>query len=158
MRLSAFAIPLALLSLPTSVLGWGAAGHEIVATVSEIHLHPLILSYLRSPDSGLLPPWSKGHLAPLASWADRIKGLPEYRGWSNGLHYSGWKGDRPPEVCSWPESVEQEAGEGEGEGGWNSEHDVLRAVGNYSQRLQDNPHECVAPLTPFLVSPLLRAN
>lgn len=142
MRLPALLLPLTLLSLASPALGWGAAGHEIVATLSEIHLHPLILSYIRSPDSGLLPPWSRGHLAPLASWADRIKGLPEYRGWSNGLHYTGWKGDRPPEVCAWPESMEQ-GGEG-GDGGWNSEHDVLRAVGNYSQRLQDNPHECVA--------------
>ncbi|BGO94901.1 hypothetical protein NBRC10512_006164 [Rhodotorula toruloides] len=147
MRLPALLLPLTLLSLASPALGWGAAGHEIVATLSEIHLHPLILSYIRSPDSGLLPPWSRGHLAPLASWADRIKGLPEYRGWSNGLHYTGWKGDRPPEVCAWPESMEQ-GGEG-GDGGWNSEHDVLRAVGNYSQRLQDNPHEACSSTKPM---------
>ncbi|GEM10888.1 S1/P1 nuclease [Rhodotorula toruloides] len=139
MRHSALLTPLAILSLASPALSWGAAGHEIVATLSEIHLHPLILTYLRSSSSGLLPPWSKGHLAPLASWADRIKGLPEYIGWSNGLHYTGWKGDRPPEVCTWPKRMESEAEDGEG--GWNSEHDVLRAVGNYSQRLQDNPHD-----------------
>ncbi len=42
-------IPLSLLLLtisPQPVLAWGAAGHEIVATIAEIHLHPTVRSQL----------------------------------------------------------------------------------------------------------------
>ncbi|GAA6013247.1 hypothetical protein JCM10207_000831 [Rhodosporidiobolus poonsookiae] len=116
-----------------SALAWGAAGHEIVATLAEIHLHPSILAYLRSPSIPLLPPFAKGHLAPVASWADRIRMNPEYRGWSGPLHYSGWTADHPPDACAWPA-----AGKGDGEG-WNSDKDVLHAIANYTTRLDNDP-------------------
>ncbi|GAA5986330.1 hypothetical protein JCM5350_002983 [Sporobolomyces pararoseus] len=140
--------------LVTSVQAWGFAGHSIVATIAEIHLHPSVLSYLRSSPS-LLPEYSKGHLAPIASWPDRIRMVPEYRGWSGELHYASVVGDHPPEVCDWPlddgkeeipvglsalraRGQEQETGEGEG---WKNQHDVLHAIANYTTRLERNPQD-----------------
>ncbi|GAA5995587.1 S1/P1 nuclease [Rhodotorula paludigena] len=134
------------LSLPSPALAWGAAGHAIVATLAEIHLHPSVLAFLRSPDSRLVPPSAAGHLAPLATWADRIRMVPAYRGWSGALHYTSWEGDHPPEVCAWPGRGEGE-GEARGEdddeegGHWHSDLDVLHAISNYTTRLADNPDD-----------------
>ncbi|GAA5986624.1 hypothetical protein JCM11641_005169 [Rhodosporidiobolus odoratus] len=125
---------LPLLALP-KVLGWGAAGHEMVAIIAEIHLHPTVLAYIRT--APLLPPYAKGHLAYIASWADKIRMVPEYRGWSGPLHYTSWEGDHPPETCAWGK------GEQLGEGGWHSDKDVLHAIANYTTRLERNPEECV---------------
>ncbi|GAA5899843.1 S1/P1 nuclease [Sporobolomyces salmoneus] len=145
---------LALLPLLPLAHSWGFVGHSIVATIAEIHLHPSVLSFLRSPSSALLPSYAHGHLAPVASWPDRIRMVPEYRGWSGELHYSSWLGDHPPEVCSWPkddgtEEVEVGMGgrervkkEGEEEGGgWKNERDVLHAIANYTMRLERNPQD-----------------
>ncbi|BGP19391.1 hypothetical protein JCM10213_000628 [Rhodosporidiobolus nylandii] len=123
------ALAFALTALP-SVIAWGAAGHEIAATLAEIHLHPSVLAFIRS--SSLLPPYAKGHLAPVASWADRIRMSPEYRGWSGPLHYGSWDGDHPPETCAWM---------GDGKGGWHSDKDVLHAIANYTGRLERNPED-----------------
>ncbi|GAA5929958.1 hypothetical protein JCM1841_001226 [Sporobolomyces salmonicolor] len=146
-------LPLALTSLcllPSFAHAWGAAGHEIIAVISEIHLHPSVLAYLRSPSSGLLPDYAKGHLAPIATWPDRIRMIPEYRGWSGELHYGSWVGDHPPEVCAWPkdDGSEETTVQGEGDGGWKNEHDVLHAIANYTTRLERNPQECVQASLP----------
>lgn len=136
---------LSLVFAPTA-LAWGAAGHEIVATIAEIHLVPSVLAYLRSDESRLLPAYAQGHLAPVAAWADAIRGIPEFRGWSGPLHYTGWEGDHPPELCAWPDAEDQHThteGEGEDHGHWNSEHDVLHAIANYTGRLDADPTECV---------------
>lgn len=139
MHIGYLAATVAALSTPCNA--WGAAGHEIVATLAEIHLLPAVASYLRSPEAALLPPYAKGHLAPIASWADAIRGVPEFRGWSGPLHYTGWEGDHPPQVCAWPKHEAAE-GEEEGEHGhWNSEHDVLHAIANYTSRLETDPTE-----------------
>jgi hypothetical protein len=85
---------LVLAALVESALAWGAAGtydvvrpaakggsvdqwpathkpgHEIVATIAEIHLHPDAKSQLCS----ILPAEAKCHLAPIAAWADTIRG------------------------------------------------------------------------------------
>ncbi|BGP57723.1 hypothetical protein JCM8202v2_005370 [Rhodotorula sphaerocarpa] len=146
---------LAVAQLPPA-RAWGAAGHEIVATIAEIHLLPSVLSYLRAPDHALLPAYADGHLAPIASWPDRIRGVPEYRGWSGPLHYTGWEGDHPPEVCAWPAAqaqgdgrdaeIEQNSREADqkSEGHWNSEHDVLHAIANYTSRLEADPTDWVS--------------
>ncbi|GAA5836968.1 hypothetical protein JCM9279_007720 [Rhodotorula babjevae] len=123
----------------TSAHAWGAAGHEIVATIAEIHLHRPVLAFLRS-DSSLIPDYAKGHLAPIATWPDRIRMVPEYRGWSGQLHYGSWDGDHPPEVCSWPGTGDGSDGEG-GKGRWHSDNDVIHAVANYTSRLETNPHD-----------------
>ncbi|GAA6030918.1 hypothetical protein JCM8097_008935 [Rhodosporidiobolus ruineniae] len=149
MRLLPLLLPL--VALPTA-LGWGAAGHEhplllpsppplstsdlraqIVATLAEIHLHPTVLAYIRA--SGLLPDYAHGHLAGVATWADRIRGLPAYR-WAGQLHYTSWGADHPPDACQWA----GENGEAD-DGGWKSELDVLHAIGNYSTRLEANPED-----------------
>ncbi|GAA5870418.1 hypothetical protein JCM8547_004027 [Rhodosporidiobolus lusitaniae] len=144
MRLSA---ALLLSALP-SAFAWGAAGHEMVATLAEIHLHPSIKAYI---SSSLLPPYAKGHIAPVSSWPDRIRMIPEYRGWSGVLHYASWDGDHPPDACAW---MGDGGGDGEGEGGkgggWHSENDVLHAIANYTSRLEQNPEECVAFPSPWV--------
>ena len=147
-------LPLSLALLPllaTTSNAWGFAGHSIVATIAEIHLHPSVLSYLQS--SSLLPDYAHGHLAPIASWPDRIRMVPEYRGWSGQLHYASVVGDHPPQVCDWPRDdgeneiplgvtsygqQQQEKGEGQG---WKNEQDVLHAIANYTTRLERNPEE-----------------
>ncbi|GAA5992238.1 hypothetical protein JCM10908_001833 [Rhodotorula pacifica] len=146
MRTACLAAGLLALSAPTCH-AWGAAGHEIVATLAEIHLLPSVLSYIRSPEAALLPPYAGGHLAPIASWADAIRGVPEFRGWSGPLHYTGWEGDHPPEVCAWPKAQSDGEGDGDGDGDhghWNSEHDVLHAIANYTSRLEADPTDWVS--------------
>lgn len=129
-------------TLATTCHAWGAAGHEIVATIAEIHLLPSVADYIRSPDAHLLPPYAAGHLAPVASWADAIRGVPEFRGWSGPLHYTGWEGDHPPEVCAWPKEPQSGHGDtGDEHGHWNSDHDVLHAIANYTSRLETDPTE-----------------
>lgn len=73
-RRSPPALFLLLVSSIPLVLGWGAVGHEIVATIAQIHLQDHARETLRD-----LLPYSSGHLAPIASWADRIRGIPAYR-------------------------------------------------------------------------------
>ncbi|GAA6063204.1 hypothetical protein JCM10212_006837 [Sporobolomyces blumeae] len=152
-------VPLVLVPLAAStVSAWGFAGHSIVATIAEIHLHPSVLEYVRSPASALLPEYAKGHLAPVASWPDRIRMVPEYRGWSGQLHYASWLGDHPPETCAWPSDDGSEevpietrrASEENGApvergqrmgSGWKNENDVLHAIANYTSRLERNPED-----------------
>ncbi|CCL98564.1 uncharacterized protein FIBRA_00564 [Fibroporia radiculosa] len=118
----AFAVSLAVASLP-GALGWGAAGHEIVATIAQIHLHPAVLPVLcdilhpGSSSSSAGPPC---HLAPIAAWADRVRGSPAYR-WTAPLHYVGAIDDSPGDACEFP-----------GPRGWAGRHNinVLAAVGN----------------------------
>ncbi len=44
-------------------------GHEIVATIAQIHLHPQVRDKL----CGILPEAAHCHLAPIAAWADTIR-------------------------------------------------------------------------------------
>ncbi|KAF5380203.1 hypothetical protein D9615_006179 [Tricholomella constricta] len=113
-------------SLP-GVLGWGAAGHEIVATIAQIHLHPSvypalcdILNYT-SPDPRAPP----CRLAPIAAWADRLRYKMR---WSSPLHYVGAVDDYPSQTCEFP-----------GSGGWAGERrrNVLGAVRNVTDILED---------------------
>ncbi|GAA6009126.1 hypothetical protein JCM11491_005760 [Sporobolomyces phaffii] len=145
LRLSVAA--LSVLAAAPSVDAWGFAGHSIVATIAEIHLHPSVLAYVRSGRAALLPEYAHGHLAPVASWPDRIRMVPEYRGWSGELHYASVVGDHPPEVCAWPQDdgthevpvgVVGTADEGQG---WKNEHDVLHAIANYTTRLESNTQD-----------------
>ena len=70
---------LALPALP-SALAWGAAGHEIVATIAQVHLRPDVRDKL----CGILPPQANCHLAPIAAWADQVR--MRYRG-TGPMHY-----------------------------------------------------------------------
>lgn len=44
-------------------------GHEIVATIAQIHLHPAVRAKLCT----ILPPEARCHLAPVAAWADQVR-------------------------------------------------------------------------------------
>lgn len=144
-------LALSLLSLALSVHAWGAVGHETVATIAQIHLHPSAKLAL----AAVLPPYANGHLAGIATWADRvsvvgvregsgeanpaarqIRMIPAYR-FSGELHYTSPLEDYPPKACFF------------GERGWKTDHDVLHAIANYTTRLQENPTECV--LSPNLL-------
>ncbi|KDQ59977.1 hypothetical protein JAAARDRAFT_67657 [Jaapia argillacea MUCL 33604] len=113
-------LTLALLGLSVqlpSVYGWGAAGHEIIATIAQVHLHPTALTRICSilyPDN----PSSSCHIAPIAAWADKIR---IHARWSGPLHYVGSWDDHPSDTCVFP-----------GEGGWNGKknENVLGGVRN----------------------------
>ncbi|EIN09002.1 phospholipase C/P1 nuclease [Punctularia strigosozonata HHB-11173 SS5] len=105
-------------ALPT-VGAWGAAGHEIVATIAQIHLHPSVLPTL----CWILDPEGDNrncHLARIATWADRVRNTPGFR-WSASLHYIGAKDDWPSSRCEFP-----------GEKGWAGRRggNVLGAIRN----------------------------
>lgn len=90
--------------LPTAS-AWGAAGHEIVATIAQIHLHPSVLPVIcdllgRTPsDHSEATLRRECHLAPIATWADRDKYKMR---WSAALHYVGAVDDQPSTKCLFP--------------------------------------------------------
>ncbi|KAF9445688.1 phospholipase C/P1 nuclease [Macrolepiota fuliginosa MF-IS2] len=111
MALAGFAVP--------GVRAWGAAGHEIVATIAQIYTQPVALEracqILRDYDYtndysddtmiNTESDWQANpnnwpcHLSSIATWADRFK----YRmRWSAPLHYVGAVGDHPSDVCMFP--------------------------------------------------------
>ena len=57
------------LTLASTALGWGAAGHEIIATIAQIHLYPSVREKL----CDVLPEKSRCHLATVAAWADTVR-------------------------------------------------------------------------------------
>ncbi|RDB18622.1 Endonuclease 2 [Hypsizygus marmoreus] len=114
------------LCLP-SVLAWGAAGHEIVATIAQIHLHPTVFPTVCNilNFTSTNPDEPQCHLAPIAAWADQIR----YRmRWSAPLHYVGALDDYPSQTCVFP-----------GERGWAGRQggNVLGAVRNVTNILED---------------------
>ncbi|OCH93899.1 phospholipase C/P1 nuclease [Obba rivulosa] len=125
-----FLISTALCLLP-GALAWGAAGHEIVATLAQMHLHPSVLpvlcDLLSPPDGNEAAPFARPcHLAPIAAWADRVKREPQYR-YTSVLHYVNAVDDSPAETCAFP-----------GPHGWqgSAHQNVLGAVRNTTGLLQ----------------------
>ena len=112
MRTSTFLGPaLVVAASAQGALGWGAAGHEIAATIAQMHLHPSVLPQLctilawnsdfssdsdTTGDSAGGPPC---HIASIAAWADRIRFRKR---WSAALHYVGAVGDHPSSTCLFP--------------------------------------------------------
>ena len=135
--LSATAVTLALANAPAAY-AWGAAGHEIVATIAQIHLPKpvltLVCDILRpsldlsepAPVSSVdaYPPCS---LAPIAAWADKVRMRPEYR-YTAPLHYVNAVDDAPPDGCAFP-----------GAHGWQGRPtgNVLAALGNVTNVLRE---------------------
>lgn len=120
---------LVLAQLPTS-FAWGAAGHEIVATIAQVYLHPTTLTTvceILEPGSAVSTTFPHCHISKVASWADRIKREPQYR-YTAPLHYVGALGDHPSDVCLFP-----------GPRGWAGRRDanVLGAVRNLTNILVD---------------------
>ncbi|KAJ8502243.1 hypothetical protein ONZ51_g109 [Trametes cubensis] len=123
-----------LVSLPRAY-AWGAAGHEIVATIAQIHLSKPVLSLVcdilhpslnlaTNPEDEAYPPC---HLASIASWADKIRMRPEYR-YTAPLHYVNAVDDAPPHACPFP-----------GTHGWQGRPtgNILAAIGNVTHVLRD---------------------
>ncbi|EJD43369.1 phospholipase C/P1 nuclease [Auricularia subglabra TFB-10046 SS5] len=130
---------LALAAAPASVAAWGAAGHEIVATIAQIYLHPSALS---SVCAILGQRFEECQLSRVATWADRVRGLPQFR-WSGALHYVNPLGDHPAERCTF------------GEEGWVGREggNVLAAVRNVTDWLvegQEGADEALRFLVHFL--------
>ncbi|KAI0084711.1 phospholipase C/P1 nuclease domain-containing protein [Irpex rosettiformis] len=119
----------ALASAP-NVYAWGAAGHEIVATIAQIYLHPSTLNTvceILDPGSSLRasPTSTPCYISRIASWADKVRRQPKYR-YTASLHYVGAVDDHPSQTCAFP-----------GARGWNGKQDqnVLGAVRNTTETL-----------------------
>ena len=80
--------------LPT--FSYEISGHEIVATIAQMYLHPNVLPTLCDI---LEMPTSKCHLASVASWADQHRNQMR---WSAALHYIGALDDHPSDTCAFP--------------------------------------------------------
>ncbi|KIM24067.1 hypothetical protein M408DRAFT_331984 [Serendipita vermifera MAFF 305830] len=108
------------------VNAWGAGGHEITATIAQIYLHPSVLPQICALVYPYTPPKEPCHLAPIATWADRIRGLAQYR-WAAPFHYVGGTSDWPPNKCVF------------GEDGWEGKDgvNVLGGIWNTTQWLKD---------------------
>ena len=137
--LQAFVLVAVFASAPTAY-AWGAAGHEIVATIAQIHLPKPVLEtvcdILNSGDSASSSSFSPAHshteasppchLAPIAAWADQIRGKPQYR-YTAPMHYINALDDLPADSCAFP-----------GPQGWHGRpnQNVLSALGNVSHVLR----------------------
>ncbi|THU89058.1 phospholipase C/P1 nuclease [Dendrothele bispora CBS 962.96] len=108
------------------VLGWGAAGHEIVATIAQIHLHPSVLPKICEilNYTSTNPNEPQCHLAPISTWADRYKYKMR---WSAALHYVGAVDDHPSKTCAFP-----------GDHGWSgrTNNNVLGGIHNTTYLLE----------------------
>jgi hypothetical protein len=120
---------IACLSTLPRALAWGAAGHEMVATIAQSHLNPKVLdavcSILASDgDSGVRGD-APCYLASVATWADKER---NHMRWSAPLHYVGSTGDHPPDNCLFP-----------GTDGWEGKPlgNVLDAIHNVTSILSD---------------------
>ncbi|KAF8267980.1 S1/P1 nuclease-domain-containing protein [Lactarius quietus] len=118
-------------SLPRA-LAWGAAGHEIVATIAQSHLDPQVLNSVCSilaSDNGVSESEVRDdapcYLATVAAWADKNR---NHMRWSAPLHYVGASGDHPPDNCLFP-----------GSDGWQGHPlgNVLDAIHNVTSILSD---------------------
>ncbi|KAJ6538814.1 phospholipase C/P1 nuclease domain-containing protein [Mycena vulgaris] len=112
----------------TSVIAWGAAGHEIAATIAQIHLHPSVLPTMCAilNFTSTNPNEPQCHLAPVATWADKLRYKMR---WSASLHYVGALDDHPSQTCAFP-----------GTRGWAGKQggNVLGAIRNVTNILEDS--------------------
>jgi len=110
---------LALFSGASTASAWGLVGHEIVATIAQMHLHPSAVNNMCT----VLPNYASCHLAPVAAWADKIR---PFHPWSAHMHYIGDVKDHPGQYCAF------------GENGWEDErNNVLAAVRNTTLWIQE---------------------
>ncbi|KAJ7162190.1 phospholipase C/P1 nuclease domain-containing protein [Mycena filopes] len=112
----------------TGVVAWGAAGHEIAATIAQIHLHPSVLPVMCEilNFTSQNPNEPQCHLAPVATWADKLRYKMR---WSAPLHYIGAVDDHPSQTCAFP-----------GSRGWAGKQggNVLGAIRNVTTILEDS--------------------
>jgi hypothetical protein len=111
-HLQSLALLAGVTALP-SAFAWGAAGHEIVATIAQVYTQPDVLEKICSilnaytdtdhltDEEGTGSSVRSGscHLASISTWADKFK----YRmRWSAPLHYVNAYGDHPADTCQFP--------------------------------------------------------
>lgn len=98
------------------------AGHEIVATIAQMYLHPSVLPTLCDI---LDLQGNRCHIASVATWADQHRNQMR---WSATLHYVGALDDHPSDTCAFP-----------GTRGWAGKQgaNVLDAVKNTTDLLQE---------------------
>lgn len=100
-------------------------GHEVVATIAQMHLHPSVLpticNILNFTSNN--PHEPECHLAPIATWADKLRFRMR---WSASLHYVGAVADHPSQLCLFP-----------GAKGWEKDVNVLSGIRNTSGLLED---------------------
>ncbi|KAF8734799.1 Phospholipase C P1 nuclease, partial [Rhizoctonia solani] len=106
-------------SLATPALSWGAAGHEITATIAQMHLLPSAQDEICK----ILPANFNCRLSGIAAWADKIRGLPQFR-WTSGLHYVNPSDDWPPQKCTF------------GESGWKTDQNILNGLVNVTRGVE----------------------
>ncbi|OCF40341.1 nuclease I [Kwoniella heveanensis CBS 569] len=107
-------------SVLPSVLSWGAAGHEMVATIAQIHLHPSTKQKL----CNILPAEANCHLAPVAAWADQVRN--RYRG-TAPMHYVNGEYISPSSTCLLKAAA-----------GWvNEDVNVITAIQNFTRAIID---------------------
>ena len=112
----------------------------MTGTIAQMYLHPSVLPRICSivfPNGD--PNDSRCHLGILATWADRIRFLPQYR-WANAYHYVGGIGDWPPSNCQY------------GEQGWHGRDgvNVLGGIYNTTNWLREGRSEA-GEATKFLI-------
>ncbi|EIW74377.1 phospholipase C P1 nuclease [Coniophora puteana RWD-64-598 SS2] len=134
LTLSGLALAAAASTAVPSVYAWGAAGHEIVATIAQSYLHPSVLPQLctvlnlhNNPDYPRDPDAPPCHISTIATWADKIRYLPQFR-WTAPMHYIGARDDWPSQTCAFP-----------GDKGWSGRDsiNVLGAIRNVSGTLEE---------------------
>lgn len=127
----------------TRIASWTPSGHEIVATIAQMHLHPSVMPKLCDI---LDVPVKKCHLAPVAAWADNVRRQAKYR-WTGPLHYIGAVGDYPSATCAFP-----------GSQGWEGRThiNVLNAIRNTTSVLQEFEELRRAGVQPETVPPYVQ--
>ncbi|QRV96018.1 S1/P1 nuclease [Ceratobasidium sp. AG-Ba] len=97
---------------------WGNEGHEIVATIAQIHLLPSAEIAVR----GILPQAFNGSLASVATWPDEVRKHPAWN-WSAQYHFVNGKDDLPPQDCAF------------GKHGWISDKNILNGIVDATRNL-----------------------
>ncbi|PPQ89259.1 hypothetical protein CVT25_001343 [Psilocybe cyanescens] len=114
----------AYIMIPTRVsdLTMVPTGHEIVATIAQMYLHPSVLPTLCDI---LDLDAHRCHIASVATWADQHRYQMR---WSATLHYVGALDDHPSDTCAFP-----------GTRGWagNQGANVLDAIKNTTHLLEE---------------------
>ncbi|KAJ1302319.1 hypothetical protein OPQ81_001135 [Rhizoctonia solani] len=124
-----------LLIFGTPALCWGQYGHEITATIADIHLLPSA----RRAVCNLLPSTFKCHLAGVAAWPDLIKQDPENNIY-NSLHYVNERKNDIPRNC-----------DNFGASGWTSDRNILTAIVNSTRDIVSSDSGVHDPAMRFLV-------
>lgn len=127
MQLAALSVLTVAAFIPQA-FSWGAVGHEVVATVAQMHLHPSVLPKLCAILEDDVSDYDGScHLATVATWADQARWEAKYR-WTGPLHYIGATDDYPSTSCAFP-----------GPGGWEGRThiNVLSSIRNVTTVLQD---------------------